>query len=392
MKEREMVIPVGPQHPALKEPEYLNFKVEGEKVVDADIRIGYIHRGIQKAMEARNYIQNIYLSERVCGICSYVHTTTYCQAVEKLLDVEIPKRAEYIRTVVLELERLHSHLLWLGIAGHEVGFDTFLMYTWRDRELVMDLLEMISGNRVNYAMNTIGGVRRDISDELKSKILKGMDVIEERTKYYLDVAGHEPTFLKRAQGAGYIDAATLRKLCAVGPTARGSGVKRDVRRDDPYAAYDEIPFEVVTSDLGDVLGRTVVRALEIIESCKIIRYALKHMPSGEIRVRVKRKAPLGEALSRCEAQRGEVFYYIRGNGTEKPERVMIRTPTLANITASIEMLKGGYIADIPIVFAAIDPCMACMDRALMLNEEGEAEIWDWERLRNYGIDWYEGRA
>jgi membrane-bound hydrogenase subunit alpha len=175
-------IPIGPQHPALKEPENFTITLDGETVVDVDIRIGYVHRGIEKLMENRNYIQNLYLVERICGICSYTHTVNYVQNVEEILNLKIPPRAEYIRTLFLELERLHSHLLWLGVAGHEIGFDTLFMYTWQDREIVQDLLEMISGNRVNYAMNTIGGVRRDVSDEQRKKIMEAMDYLEKRSQ------------------------------------------------------------------------------------------------------------------------------------------------------------------------------------------------------------------
>jgi NADH-quinone oxidoreductase subunit D len=326
----EITIPIGPQHPALKEPINITLKVEGEVIVEPILRIGYNHRGIEKAMEARSYIQNIYLAERVCGICSHVHSSTLVQGAEELLELEIPRRGLYIRTIFLELERIHSHLLWLGVAAHEVGFDTLFMYTWRDREIVMDLLELISGNRVNYAMNTVGGTRRDINDEQKKKLLKGMDALEERTKYYVKIATTEPTFLKRVEGVGILKKEVAKKLCAVGPTARGSGLRMDIRKDDPYAAYDEIPFEAITSDLCDVMGRTVVRVKELLEAYKIIKYAVNNLPAGEIRKKARRKISENEILSYTEAPRGELLYYIKSNGTEKPERVKIRTPTLAN--------------------------------------------------------------
>ena len=388
-----VTIPIGPQHPALKEPINLTVTVDGENIVDIGVRIGYNHRGIEKGGELGNYIQDIYLTERICGICSHIHSTTFCQGVEELLSLEVPKRGLYIRTLVCELERIHSHILWLGVAGHELGFDTLFMYSWRDREIVMDLLELNSGNRVNYGMNAIGGVRRDITDEMKPQILQGIEQLEERTRYYLGVASTEVTFLKRVQGVGLLPKEKAIELCACGPTARGSGVEYDVRKDDPYAAYPYLDFKVISSDLGDVLGRTVVRVLEVLESCKMCRQIIEELPEGEIRIKAPRKVPPGEVVSKTEAPRGELIYYIRSNGTDHPERLKIRTPTLANITSVISCLKGGYIADIPIVFAAIDPCMACMDRLMLVDSKDNREkhTMTWDELRKYSINRYAKR-
>jgi membrane-bound hydrogenase subunit alpha len=382
-------IPIGPQHPALKEPVNFTVEVDGEQVVDAKVRIGYNHRGIEKAAELRTYVRDIYLLERVCGICSHSHTTTFVQGVEELLDEEVPRRGLYIRTIVCELERLHSHMLWLGVAGHEIGFDTLLHYTWRDRELVMDFLEMISGNRVNYAMNTIGGVRRDISKENIPKIKKGMDIFRERVNYYLKLCINEPTVLKRTQGIGVLPPDIARKLGAVGPTLRASGINMDCRKDDPNAAYDEVPFDVVTWDTCDVFGRVAVRILEMVQSCNMIQWLLDHLPKDEIRLKLKRRVPEGEVLSRYEAPRGELIHYIKSNGSDKPERVKIRTPTLANWPSVEYMLKGGYIADVPITIASIDPCLSCTDRITFVNTEKE-KTWtmDLESLRRYGIEFY----
>lgn len=387
-------LPIGPQHPALKEPENFTITLDGERVVDVDIRIGYTHRGIEKLMESRTYTQNLYLVERICGICSYAHVENFTQNVEEILNVQIPKRAEYIRTLFLELERLHSHFLWLGVAGHEIGFDTLFMYTWQDREVVQDLLEMISGNRVNYAMNSIGGVRRDVSEDHRKKVLEGMDYLEKRAGYYKEVAINEKTILARAENVGILKPKDALRLTAVGPTARASGIKVDIRKDDPYASYLDTPFEMITTDTNDVLGRVVVRVLEIFESIKIIRYLMEHLPAGEISMKVPRKVPEGESVSHTEAPRGEDFHYLRSNGTEKPERYKVRTPTLANIPAVAEMLKGTYLADVPIIVAAIDPCMGCMDRVLLLKDgkERPGEIIDGERLRRYGIRWYAERG
>ena len=377
-------VPFGPQHPALKEPEHFTFEVEGDVVVNVKPRIGYNHRGIEKAFERRTYIQNIYLAERICGICSDAHTTCYTQAIENLLGVEAPPRAKYIRVIIAELERIHSHSLWVGIAAHEIGFDTLFMYVWRDREVVMNLFEMISGNRVNYATNTIGGVRRDIPSEMFPKIKKGLDVLEKRLKYYLDVAQTEQTILKRTAGVGILKPKDAVELCAVGPTLRASGIKNDVRADDPYAAYDEIPFNVVTHDGCDVLSRIIVRCKEMFESINIIRYALDHIPSGMIRVRVPMAVPEGETVSRVEAPRGELIHYAKSNGTMQPERYKVRSPTLGNIPALCKMLLGGRVADIPIVLAGIDPCFACMDRMAFVDlKTNKKWVWTMDELKEH---------
>ncbi|MCM8816917.1 MAG: nickel-dependent hydrogenase large subunit [Candidatus Omnitrophica bacterium] len=359
---KKIKIPIGPQHPALKEPISLRITVEGEVIKDADVRLGYNHRGIEKLAESRTYVQNIYLMERICGICSHSHTTCFVQGVESLCGLEVPKRGLFIRMLVCELERIHSHYLWLGVAAHEAGFDSLFMYTWRDREVVMDLLEIISGNRVHYAINTIGGVRRDLSEVQKEKILEGIQFLKKRMEYYTNLGTTEPSFVARVSGVGILPKEKAMSLCAVGPTLRASGIASDIRKDDPYAAYDEIPFSVCTATSCDVLGRVVVRIKETMESIKIVEYLVKNLPSGEIKVRAPRKVKEGEAVSRYEAPRGENIHYIKSNGTDKPERVKVRAPTLANYPATIEMLKSGFIADIPLIFAAIDPCICCAER------------------------------
>ena len=383
-------IPFGPQHPALKEPESFSIALRGEKILGVDIRLGYNHRGIEKACEERTFIQDIYLIERICGICSHVHSTAYVQGVEEIAGLEVPKRALYIRSLIGELERIHSHLLWLGVAGHEIGFDTLLMYSWRDREVVMDILTLLTGNRVNYGINTIGGVRRDISPEMAKEVLTSVDKLEERTKYYIEVATQETTIINRLSGVGMLSKEDALRLGAVGPTGRASDIPRDIRKDDPYAAYAELDFNVCTDKRCDVYGRTVVRLLELMESYKIIRQILANLPEGAISVRAPRRIPAGEAVSRYEAPRGECMHYIKANGTDKPERVKVRAPTLANVQSVKQMLKDRYLADMPIVVAAIDPCFSCTDRMIEVNnlDNGESKVLDWESLHNYSIDWY----
>ena len=391
MGEREFIIPVGPQHPALKEPANFTFKVDGEHVVDVEPRIGYNHRGIEKAMESRTYIQNLYLVERICGICSNAHQTCYTQNVEEVLGMEIPERAKYIRVLVAELERIHSHLLWLGVAAHEIGFDTLFYYVWRDREVVMDMLEEISGNRVNYAMPTIGGVRRDVAAQMIPQYLKMLDVLEERTKFYKNVCATERTVLIRAEGVGYLSKEDAIRLSAVGPNLRASGVASDIRAESPYLVYDEIPWKVISYDGGDVLANVLVRVDETFESVNICRYCLEHLPDGPIRVKFSPlgKVPEGEAVSLVEAPRGELVHYIQSRGEDKPYRYKVRAPTLGNIPSVCEKLRGGYIADIPIVLAGIDPCFSCTDRMVFVDEN-RGKRWEMtgDQLRRYGREWY----
>jgi NADH-quinone oxidoreductase subunit D len=389
------VLPVGPQHPALKEPTSFRFLVDGETVVDADLRLGYNHRGIEKGCEDRTYVQCAYILERVCGICSNAHMTAFVQGVERILALEVPKRGLYIRCLMGELERVHSHLLWLGVAGHEVGFDTFFMYTWRDREIVQDMLEIISGNRVNYGMQTPGGVRRDLDEGQIKKCLEGLKTLTERTAYYLNLGATEPTLVARIAGVGILPKAKALELNAAGPTARASGVEMDVRKDAPYAGFElDIPFHLVTDPGSDVLARVVVRAKELLESYKIAEFILRNLPAGEIRAKAPRKVPEGEVVSRVEAQRGECIHYIRSNGTDKPDRVKVRAPTLANWPATLYMLRGGYVADIPIVMAAIDPCLSCTDRMAVVTDvrRGSERVVDWEGLRQYGIEFHRRRG
>lgn len=384
----KIVLPIGPQHPSLDEPGRFDITLEGEKVVNAVIGVGYNHRGLEKTCESKTYIQDLYIIERVCGICSHAHSTAFCMAVEELAGVTIPERAEYIRVIVAELERLHSHLLWLGVACHEIGFDTMFMYTWRDREKVLDILAAVGGNRVNYGINTIGGVRRDFDDAINIEILKTLDTLEEDIKHYLKLAKTESTLISRLSGKGKLSHEDAVRFGAVGPVARAAGIAIDIRVTEPYGAYKEIPVNIITDTNADVYGRTAVRILEMQESLNIIRHCIENMPKGELAVKVPRKIPAGEVLIRVEAPRGEDIHYLRSNGTEIPDRVRVRAPTEANWHGVKHMLEGGYLADVPITIAAIDPCYSCTDRAIVIGSEGGKSVMDWRELRRYGIDWY----
>ena len=385
----ENLVPFGPIHPALKEPEYFKLILEGERIVDVIPRIGYVHRGLEKAAEQRPWIQNIYLFERTCGICSFAHSMAYVQAVEGLLLYKLPERAKFIRLIVAELERIHSHLLWIGLMGHWAGFETLFMWVWKDREIVLDIVEAIAGNRIHKSLATIEGVKRDIPEALISGFIERLKYITTRVHYYRSVVDTESTLLIRTEGIGKISADRLEQLCAVGPLVRAAGIPRDVRRDDPYAAYTDVPLDVVTKTGVDIHTLMQQRLDEVVVSSNMIIYALEHLPPGQIKIRVPPVVPKGESVSHVEAPRGELFYFVKSNGGRTPERVKVRTPTLANLPSALEMLKGHTLADVPVVLTGIDPCFGCMDRLSFLDRDSQ-KLWRWsgEELRQYGIHHY----
>jgi len=387
-KSERFIVPIGPQHPALKEPGHFEFTVEGEVVTNATARLGFVHRGMEKGAESRTWTQDLYLMERVCGICSHVHSMAFVLGVEKLANVQAPPRAQAIRELVAELERIHSHILWLGVAAHEGGFDTLFMFSWRDRETVMDLLETISGNRVNYSANVLGGVKVDINERQKDELLRGMDFLEERTRHYLKVVTEDDTFLGRTRNIGVMTFEEATRLGAIGPTGRASGLLRDVRMDSPYAGYPDFPIQLVTAKAGDLEARFIVRIKELFESYRLVREIVEKIPSGDLTTKIPRRIPEGETVSRVEAPRGELFYYIKSNGTDRPERVKVRTPSLCNWASVLTTAIGHKLADMPMILAGIDPCFSCNDRMVVLNGPAGQSLWDWEKLRQYGIEYY----
>lgn len=389
----KFILPIGPQHPALKEPGHFEFTLDGETVTAASMRLGYVHRGIEKATEARTWVQNLYLIERVCGICSHTHATAYTLGVEKLAGITAPPRAQAIRSLVAEMERIHSHLLWLGVAAHEAGFDTLFMYSWRDRETIMDLLEGLTGNRVNYSANILGGVKYDVDQEQANAIRSGLTFLEERTRHYLDVAQQDETFLRRTRGVGVMSKEQAEAWGAVGPTARASGLMRDVRIEAPYAGYVDFPVKLVSAQKGDLEARFIVRIQELFESYRLIREILDHLPEGELVKTVPRRVKAGETVSRVEAPRGELLYFVKSNGSDKPERVHSRTPSICNMPSVLTLAVGHPLADVPMILAGIDPCFSCNDRMVVLNDTYKRgngdQVWSWERLRQHGIDYYQ---
>jgi Ni,Fe-hydrogenase III large subunit len=358
-------IPIGPYHPALEEPTKLELDCEGETVKDARLHVGFAFRGVEWLAEHRNYVQDIALLERICGICSNVHAATFCSAVETLAGIDVPERARYIRTVVAELERLHSHLLWAGVAAEVMGFQTLFMTCFALRETVMDCLEGISGNRVNYAMQCFGGVNRDIANP-KGVLEVVREIERQMSRTLIPLFMSDRTVRARCAGVGVLTHASAVEWSSVGPTARASGVTQDIRKAAPYEVYDRIDFEVPVETGGDVLARVVVRAKEILQSCSIVEQAIEGMPPGPLTRSGKGmdivQVPEGEAVARAEAPRGEIFYYVASDGSDIPVRVKVRTPSYLNLPAVRLMVLGASLADVPLIQASIDPCFSCTDR------------------------------
>ena len=388
-----LLIPVGPIHPALKEPIHFKVVVRREEILDVDVRLGYAHRGIEILAETRNLIQALYLIERICGICSHSHTTCFTQAIEEIGGIQPSDRALYLRTLIAELERIHSHLLWLGVMAYEIGFDTLFMFTWRIREKVMDLFEEITGNRVHHSMNTFGGVRWDINSSLKEKVSVSMKEIKKAVQYLHHVF-QDKSVEKRLCGVGLLSHDIAKELCIVGPTARGSGVKMDIRKDDPYVAYGDLreDFSMVVRTEGDAYARTEVRIFELFEAINLILTILDRLPNGTVApeegvLGLMRRIPEGEAVSRVEAPRGELIYFVKTDGKDGLRRLKVRTPTLANILGIRPMLVGGEIADIPVVVASIDPCISCTDRITIVDQDREkTRTVDFQSLRARDCD------
>ncbi|MBI5958045.1 MAG: NADH dehydrogenase subunit, partial [Chloroflexi bacterium] len=318
-----------------------------------------------------------------------IHAVAYCLGVERLAGVEAPPRAQVIRELVAELERIHSHMLWVGVAAHEAGFDTLFMLSWRDRETVMNLLEGITGNRVNYSANVLGGVKCDIDNKKADAIRTGIDYLEKRLQHYLDVVTNDITFLRRTRGIAVMSPDRVEHLGVVGTTARASGVARDIRVDAPYAAYSQFPVELVTETAGDLEARFVVRIRELFETFSVIRNILDHMPEGELTARMPRRIKAGETISRVEAPRGELLYFIKSNGSDVAERVKVRTPTLPNMASVLSLSIGAQLADVPMILTGIDPCFSCNDRMITINDARKGTtLWTWDDLRQYGIEYY----
>ncbi len=353
------IIPFGPQHTAFLEPVNVKLVLEEETVVGAELNQGYNHRGMEHALSL-DYKKSQYLCERVCGICSFHHSSCYCQGMEALYGIEVPTRALLIRTIMMECQRLTSHLLALGHIAEAVGYENLFMQCFRDRELMMMLVNSLSGNRVHYSMNIIGGVKRDLGPEQVKDVEVTMKEVRPRLEELQRVFGRDSTLGKRTHGVGKLPTGEAARWGTVGPVSRASGLPRDIR-EDGFAAYSMVKFRPVVREDADIYARMMVRMDECLQAVSIIEECLPLLPEGPVAVQVKGH-PTGEAFSRVEAPRGELCYYVRGQGALALDRIKMRTPALMNVPVLLAMLPGCQLADVPGIVVSVDPCICCTDR------------------------------
>jgi NADH-quinone oxidoreductase subunit D len=380
-KSKTQIIPIGPYHPLQEEPEFFKLHVEGEKVVKLEIELGYNHRGIEKLAEGLTYDQIPFLVERICGICSSSHPFASVNAMEDIADVDVPLRAKYIRTFIGELERIHSHLLWLGLAGHFLGYNTVWMWAWKQREPVLDLFELITGNRNHYAMFKPGGVRRDVADEDIPTAMRLLESLEKPVMMFTKIALQDPVLQARLKNVGVLTKEDCVELGALGPTSRASGVPWDVRHDHPYAAYGMVDWDVIVTQNGDVFDKAVVRLLETFESVKICVQCLEKLREVKDGIDAELKEiPPGEGVGHHEAPRGEVFHYARSDGTNRPIRYKVRAPSFMNVPTNHRAVVGYTVSDATITLAAIDPCYCCTERMLVVDANSGKQVMGWKDL------------
>lgn len=355
-------IQFGPQHPVWVEPIRMKLDLDGEYVKDAELEAGFVHRGLEKKFEW-DYNKGVYLAERVCGICTQHHSTCFCLAVEKTMNLEIPRKAQVIRTIMLELERLHSHLLAIGLTLEAIGFENLFMLCFRNREMVLDVFERTTGNRVLHGINIVGGVIRDIGPEMAKEISDFCDALEKRCRDLEDMIVKSYTIRQRMQNVGVLSEQLARDLCVVGPVARGSNVPYDVRLDSPFLIYGELKFNHIVEKDGDCWARSIVRVRELFQSIDLIRQCLPLLDGVPDEIFTKSKnLPEGEAFATVEAPRGELFYYARGKKSKEMDRIKVRTSTYGNAPAIIPLIKGAQLADVGLITITFDPCIGCLDR------------------------------
>jgi len=344
----------------LPEPIHLDLVLEDELVVEAIPSIGFIHRGLEKLVEKKDFVEYVYVAERVCGICSFMHGMGYCEAVEHTMGIEVPDRAKYLRTIWSEMSRIHSHMMWLGLLADAFGFESLFMESWRMREKILDMFEYSTGGRVIFSVNKIGGQRKDMDNSMISDFVGILDGMEKELKSLSYTFLTDYSVKSRLEGVGMLSKQQAHDLGAVGPFMRASGISLDTRMTG-YAAYPHLEFEPITSSAGDSFARVDVRIKEIYQSIDLIKQAAAKIPAGDVFTPYKGN-PTGEYLMRVEQPRGEAVYYVKANGTKNLDRFRLRTPTFANLPGLVEVLKGCQLADVPILILTIDPCISCTER------------------------------
>lgn len=357
---RRTVIPFGPQHPVLPEPIHFDLVTDDERVVDAVPSISYVHRGLERLIEKRDYIDFVHVADRICGLCSFMHSMGYCQAVEEIMGIEVPERAQYLRAIWAELSRIHSHIFWLGVAADAFGFESLFMQSLRLREVVLTIFEETTGARVILGMCKVGGVRRDIDGESLKGVLNRLEGLRKDLDELCSVFINDYSIKHRLVGVGYISREEAYTLGCVGPMARASGLAMDMRVLG-YGAYKHLIVEPMVESAGDCYARCLVRIREIFHSIDLVRQAAGKIPAGPVDLKVK-GAPEGEYFSRVEQPRGEVIHYVKGNGSRFLQRFRVRVPTFSNIPAMIKVLKGSEVGDVPNIILTLDPCISCTER------------------------------
>ncbi|MBN2781622.1 MAG: nickel-dependent hydrogenase large subunit [Campylobacterales bacterium] len=352
-------IPLGSQHISLLEPVKFKFECENEKIIGVDSDVGFVHRGVERACTTKFKFDGVgYVVARVCGLCAITHSMTYTASIEKMLQTQIPLKAKYLRMLLLELDRIHSHMLCLSHVSENAGFEAIFMRIMGDRELIMEIQELITGNRVQFDFISIGGVNRDISSEHIKKVKEALKVVRSKVDGYIDEFTNNWSLSLKYKNIGVLSLDDAYRFNAIGPLARASGLKIDVRNEIDYLPYSEIGFEMQTSTGGDIHARNVVRLNEIVNSIQMCENILDALPEGEIQTKVKGK-PDGEVLVRYEAPRGELAYYVKGGGKPMLDRVRIKTPTFASIPSFSHIFMGSQYADAPAILASFDPCLSC---------------------------------
>lgn len=363
IREENKVI-LGPFDITLEEPVY--FKIEpnsdGKTIKSIDMVNGFVHRGMEALVMQRNFLQNIIVTEKVCGLCSNNHPFTYCMAVEEIANIRVPLRAQYLRVIADEVKRVSNHLFNVGMLAHLLKNRELMTKILETREIFQDIKEVIWGNRMDLGANTIGGVKYDLNKETITFIYTKIDEIEGPITEIIAYFENDEIIRSRLQGVGILPKKEALQLGVVGPVARGSGINNDVRKKAPYAAYSKLAFEVVLRENGDVYARTMVRLYETLESIKLIEDAMENLPLGNIVLPSKPFIPAGETMSRTEAPRGELVYYLKTDGSKKPMRMKWRVPSYMNWEALKIMMPNNKIEDVALIFNSIDPCVSCTDR------------------------------
>ena len=360
----EMYVNMGPQHPSTHGVLRLMLKLDGEVVTEVIPYIGYLHRCHEKIGENRVYTQIIPYTDRLDYLASMYNNWGFVLTVERLLGATVPERAEYMRVILGELQRIASHLIWLGTFGLDLGNFTIFMYCFREREKILDLFESVCGQRLNYAFYRIGGMPLDFPESFVTDCKAFLEWFKPRLPEYDAVMTDNIIFQKRVQGLGKLDAKTAINYAISGPMLRASGIKWDLRRNDPYSIYDRFEFNIPVGTSGDVWDRYMVRRIEMEESVKIVEQALRGLPSGEIMAKMpkKLKPPVGDIYSRVETPRGELGFYLVSDGAEKPYRYKVRSPTFVNLSVLPLIGTGCLVADLVAILGSIDIVLGEVDR------------------------------